>query len=200
MQRILIAGQSGSGKSTLACMLAVGLNLPWHTGDQIMRRPDATLCTQAEFQQQLQATIAKPGWIMDGTDVTKDPQSIARADTFIWLDYSTPLTAFRFASRSLARLCDGETMLGEPRPPGQSFKAIAKDVYWASRAFIERQSRLREQYTQLFEDPAAAPHMQKVRLTSPAQTEAFLQSLGIASSPTETQKHNARRTLPVTPG
>jgi len=197
MQRILIVGQSGSGKSMLASMLSAGLQLPWRTGDQILRAPDHSLRSEPDVREQIDQTIKQPLWVIDGNTIAKDAAALERADTLIWLNYSAPLTAFRFMSRSLARLKDGETMLGEPRSPHDSFKTIAKDVYWAARASMRQRESLETIYGPMFESPEQAPHLQKIRLTNPAETSAFLKKLGITNGPTAEQKHAARHTMPL---
>ena len=103
MQRIIIIGCSGSGKSTLARELGRRLGLPvthldrlhWQPGWQ--PHPDL-----AAFAAQIRAISEGERWIIDGGYTTDNLEvRLARADTYILMDFPTWLCLCRVVWRAI---------------------------------------------------------------------------------------------------
>lgn len=100
-KRVMIIGQPGSGKSTLARRLGEKLNLPvvhidlihWKSGWIERDGPEKdTLCSEVH---------ARSKWIFEGGRSTTWPERLERADTLIFLDFSTLVRSYRILRRRL---------------------------------------------------------------------------------------------------
>lgn len=94
MKRVLIVGNPGAGKSTLAIRMSELTGLPvihldkhfWQDG---WTEPDRTL-----WQERVRSLIAGDSWIIEGNFQGTFKLRLSRADTIIYLDFST-LACFR---------------------------------------------------------------------------------------------------------
>lgn len=99
MQRILVIGSPGSGKSTLSHELAKRTGLPLYHLDRMFWLPGWIERDRAEGRAELKGVLAQDRWIIDGNYGSTLPMRIARADTVVWLDYSTALCLGRALRR-----------------------------------------------------------------------------------------------------
>ncbi len=98
-RRICIVGHSGAGKSTLARQLGPLLGLPVTHLDAIFWRPGWVEIDRTVFAARVAEVVAQDRWIIDGGYGSTLPPRLARADLVIWLDYPTPLLAWRVFRR-----------------------------------------------------------------------------------------------------
>lgn len=90
MERIMVIGCSGAGKSTLARKLGEKTGLPVVHLDRIFWSPgDWKHLEKAEFDALLTDEAEKDQWIIDGNYNRTLDLRLARADTVIYLDFST---------------------------------------------------------------------------------------------------------------
>lgn len=99
MERVLVIGSPGAGKSTLAHELADRTGLPlWHM-DRLHWQAGWVERDRAEAAAVVMELLAQDRWIVDGNYGSTLALRIRRADTVIWLDYSTALCLGRVLKR-----------------------------------------------------------------------------------------------------
>lgn len=101
-QRILIIGISGAGKSTLARMLGERFQLPITHLDNLAHEPGWIPKDDVAIKTSLAALAAQPRWVTDGNYHRLSASLRARADWFIFLDYSTPYAICQVVKRFLS--------------------------------------------------------------------------------------------------
>ncbi len=101
MERILLLGCCGAGKSTLARQLNQILNLELIHLDQHYWRPNWTETPKEEWRTIVQELANRKRWIIDGNYSSTIDIRIDRADTIIYLDYSTAVCMYRVIKRIL---------------------------------------------------------------------------------------------------
>lgn len=99
MKRIMILGCCGAGKSTFAKKLGKLTNLEVIHLDQHYWKPNWTESDPDEWTKVVQTLAQKPAWIMDGNYGGTIDLRIPRADTIIYLDYSTTKCLWRITKR-----------------------------------------------------------------------------------------------------
>jgi len=99
MKRIMVLGCCGAGKSTLSKKLAAQLQLPIIHLDQHYWKPNWVESEKAEWEKVVQELAAKENWIMDGNYGGTIGIRLQRADTIIYLDYSTATCFWRVLKR-----------------------------------------------------------------------------------------------------
>lgn len=99
-KKILIVGVSASGKSTFARKLAEKTKLPLVLVDAIMWKPNWEYIGDAETAKALEEASAQPEWIIEGY-IVKEARSVVleRADSIIYLDYSSVVSSLRYIMR-----------------------------------------------------------------------------------------------------
>ncbi len=173
MQRVMIVGQPGSGKSTLARALGARTGLPvfhmdhihWKAG-WIERDADEKMCLVQEVH-------AQAAWILEGGHSASYSARVARADTYIWLDFPLGLRVWRVLRRSVVHY--GRTRPDLPEGCPERFNGQMIDFLrfiWRTR----KTSRLRMRA--IFEDPPA--HLRVYRLQDLRQVRGFLRDLPTA--------------------
>lgn len=100
-QKITVAGASGSGKTTLCDRLAELLGIPRVEIDSLHHGPGWT--RRPSFVADVEKFIAGPRWIIELQYREVRPMIVARADTLIWLDYSTSVQMSRLIRRTVSR-------------------------------------------------------------------------------------------------
>ena len=89
MERICIIGGSGTGKTTLSNNLGKELNLPVYHIDGIHHLKDWKIRDKEDRDKIILEKVAETKWIIDGTYRSTLQQRLEKADSVIYLDYST---------------------------------------------------------------------------------------------------------------
>ena len=101
-KRIVILGVSASGKSTLARALAQKLSIPLVHMDSIMWNPGWIYTDNQQALDRIKSVVSTPEWIIEGY-IPKDARMFVfdMADTIIYLDYPSRISAWRYIRRWL---------------------------------------------------------------------------------------------------
>lgn len=86
-KRILIIGSGGAGKSTFAKALSRKTGLPLIHLDSVYWRENWQPLSKEEFDEALEALLAKDEWIMDGNYNRTLPRRLECADYAVYLDF-----------------------------------------------------------------------------------------------------------------
>lgn len=175
MHRIVVVGTSGSGKSTLARELASRLGLAHTEVDAVHWGPNWTARPEADIRRSLHAITSQQRWVIDGNYGKYRDITWARADTIVWLDYSMTLTFSRVVRRTFARWWNRDLLWGNNRETLRG-QFLSRDslFLWV----INTWRKHRRDYPKLLEQ-MRREGKQTVRLSSQAQTSAWLDSLRV---------------------
>ena len=99
MKRVMIIGCCGSGKSTLSRNLKDKLGLPMFHLDQYYWKENWTETPKEEWTEIVKELAEKESWIIDGNYGGTMDFRMERADTIIYLDYSTIRCLWRVTKR-----------------------------------------------------------------------------------------------------
>ena len=95
----MVLGCCGAGKSTLSKKLAARLQLPIIHLDQYYWKPNWVESEKAEWEKVVQELATRETWIIDGNYGGTIDIRLQRADTLIYLDYSTAICFWRVLKR-----------------------------------------------------------------------------------------------------
>ncbi len=101
MDRVMIIGCCGAGKSTFSKRLSQLTGLEVIHLDQYYWKPNWEESDKEEWTDLVKKLAGKPQWIMDGNYGGTMDIRMARADTIIYLDYSTAKCLWRITKRIL---------------------------------------------------------------------------------------------------
>lgn len=101
MNRIMVLGCCGAGKSTLSKKLGEITGLPVIHLDQYYWKPNWTESEAQEWSSIVTDLAERPQWIIDGNYGGTIDIRIEKADTIIYLDYSTMQCLWRITKRIL---------------------------------------------------------------------------------------------------
>lgn len=177
MKRVAVVGSSGSGKTTVASAIARALSIPHLELDSVYHQPNWRELPSDVFRDAVRSFADRDSWIIDGNYARHGIADIVwpRADTIVWLDLSRSQTMRRIVPRTLRRIARSEelwngnrerwTKLVDPRPEENV-------ILWA----WTRHSTMRRDYGHRFA-VAQGSHLTLIRLRTPAEIDAFVQSL-----------------------
>lgn len=183
--KINVVGTSGSGKSTFARRLAQQLSLPYIQLDALYWRANWQGTPDDEFMEKIRKQLAShpQGWVLDGNYNRTKPVKWQEVECVIWLDYSFTRTLSQAIRRAFTRAWHKSELwpgTGNRESFRQSFFSRDSILLWTLKTW--RSNRIR--YLADMQNPAWR-HIRFVHLRSPAQSEAFLQSLS------ENRRYNA---------
>ena len=171
MQRVVVVGTTGSGKTTLAARLATLLNLPHVELDAL--HWDADWTPSPLFRERVAKALEPPRWVVDGNYSAVRDIGWGRADTLVWLDYPFYVVMRQLTRRTLERGLGRETLWNGNRERLWAQFASRDSIFlWALRTHWKK----RREYEILLADPRYA-HLEPVRLRSPKEMKAWLESL-----------------------
>jgi len=101
LERILVIGCCGAGKSTFSKNLKKILKLPLIHLDAHYHKPNWQEPDKNEWQKTVFSLVQKPSWIMDGNFSDSFDIRIPRADTIVYLDYSSIRCCLRVLKRNV---------------------------------------------------------------------------------------------------
>lgn len=174
-QRIAVAGTSGVGKTTLANRAAAVLGLPCQEIDALHWGEDWT--PRSRFIDEVDSFTAGDQWVIELQYRAVRPMIVQRADTVVWLDYSSPVAMGRLLRRTITRrLRHTPLWNGNVEPPLATF-FTDKDhiVRWGWRT----RHQLRPVIPTFQE---RFPDLHVVHLKTPRQAEQWLTDLSSSSS------------------
>ena len=167
MKRVMIIGGSGSGKSTLAVRLGEITGLPVIHIDPMYWKPGWVQRDAAETRALVLEAAVREAWVFEGNNSSSFPKRLARADTLIFLDLSTPLRTWRVLKRSLK-------FYGQTRP--DLAEGCPERFDWAFTKWVIGY-RKRGRPAALALVKAAPDHIETIQLKTPRQVKAYLASV-----------------------
>jgi adenylate kinase family enzyme len=175
--RIAVVGASGSGKSTLARALADRLDAPRLEFDAIHFLPGWEERSVADMLATAGARCPPDGrWVADGNYAEKGGDLVRRcADVIVWLDLPRRTVMLRVLRRTLGRAVRRQVLWNGNRESLRDAFSLDPDrsiFRWAWSQHAEQR--------RLWGD-SADPRL--VRLTTPAEVDAFLATAPPAGSP-----------------
>lgn len=173
MERIVIIGVTGAGKTTLAFNVAARLGMPYTDLDDLYWRPGWQSAPEEEFRGDVAKAAAADRWVMTGNYLSARNVLWPRADTLVWLDYSFGTTFYRLSKRTLRHLLDGTTVCNGNRETLSNVFSRNGIIPWLFQTYGQR----KRDYGAIFENPAAYPHLQKIRLRNQQDADQFVASL-----------------------
>ncbi len=173
MNRIAITGSTGSGKTTLAEKAAKEMNAHFFDLDEFHWLPGWQERDKGEFKKLVLDAVAKESWVMSGNYKEVRPHIWERADTVVWLDYPFYLVFWRLLNRSIARIRDRRSICNGNYETWHKFFSTDSIMVWLFKSYWKRKKVMRE----ALENKAAYPHITFVHLTTPEETEIWLQQL-----------------------
>ena len=99
MKRILVIGGNGSGKSTFSGKLGEKTGIPVVHLDKIFWRGNWEYISLNEFDEKLEAELAKESWIIDGNFERTLERRMEFCDTVFYFDFSTLKCLFGVTER-----------------------------------------------------------------------------------------------------
>lgn len=95
----MVIGCCGAGKSTLARKIHAMTEIPIFHLDQLYWKPNWEETAKKEWEPMVHELSNKEAWIIDGNYGSTMDQRIQRADTIIYLDFSTLQCLWRITKR-----------------------------------------------------------------------------------------------------
>lgn len=166
MRRVLVIGSSGAGKSTFAKRLGVATGLPVIHLDRLFWKAGWVEPDKSEWSETVAGALKGERWVIDGNYGGTLDQRLAACDTAVFLDLPRLVCMWRILERGLR-------YRGRTRPdmaPGCDEKVDLDFIKWTW------QYPARSRPNVLYRLAAVADRVSVVRLTSPRQADAFLES------------------------
>lgn len=177
MNHVAIVGPSGSGKTTLAGIVAERIGGTDIDLDGLFHQPDWQPTPTPEFRAAVTTTLeAEQRWVVAGNYTVVMDLVQGGADTIVWLDLSRWRTTARVLRRSLRRVVLREELWNGNRE--QVRNLLSRDpeknvILWA---WVSH-PKIRHRYNG-FASGGFWAHADVHRLTTPAEVDAFVTSLG----------------------
>ncbi len=171
--RISVIGSSGSGKSWTASRLAERLALSHIELDSIRHGPNWTETPDDEFRIIVEQHALADRWVIDGNYTSFVRDLIwDRATGVVWLDYPLPTVMRQVIVRSVSRALFKTELWNGNRERWHFFLQAEHPIRWSFSHYTPNKRRDAEM---LNEDRYS--HLVVVRLTSPAHTHRWLETL-----------------------
>jgi adenylate kinase family enzyme len=177
MQRIVILGPTGSGKTTLGHKLAAKLGLKAIDLDDLHWKPASEGAWQNRTTEEMlvlaDAAAAGDKWIIMGNYSKVKDVIWARADAFIWINYPFYRVFWQLLRRSVMRAIDKNPICNGNTESWRLMFSKKSIIVWLFQSYDRLEKRYEEHFAGAGKNLAA----RYIRLRSPRETEAFLQSL-----------------------
>jgi len=170
MRRVNVVGTSASGKTTLALALAERLGAPFIELDALHWEPNWTEAPDEVMRERVTSAIAGETWVVDGNYAVVRDLVWARADTVVWLDLPLRTVLRRYATRTVRRITMGEELWSGNRERLRFLLGRDSLLWWILSTYRRR----RREYPERL---AAHPEITAVRLRSPREARAWLETL-----------------------
>ena len=167
--KINIVGISGSGKSTFAKKIADKLHHPYIELDSIYWRSDWK--HNPNFLTDLNSNLsANSSYVLDGNYASSDHLKWKDIDLVIWLDYSFHLSFYRCLTRTIKRLITKECLWGSNKETIYNILGKNSILYFMITHYYKNKKKFEN-------DMVNHSNITFIRLRTPKEAEAFLQSL-----------------------
>ena len=167
--KINIVGISGSGKSTFAKKIADKLHHPYIELDSIYWGSDWK--HNPNFLTDLNSSLsANSSYVLDGNYASSDHLKWKDIDLVIWLDYSFHLSFYRCLTRTIKRLITKECLWGSNKETIYNIIGKNSILYFMVTHYHKNKKKFEN-------DMVNHSNITFIRLRTPKETEAFLQSL-----------------------
>jgi adenylate kinase family enzyme len=192
VRRVSVIGGSCVGKTTLSRELASRLGVPHIELDALHHDSGWQEAPADVLQARVDAAIATApdGWVADGNYHGKLGMSmLERADTVVFLDLPFWLALRRVLWRTLRRIVTREELWNGNRESLRLSLSRDSIVWWV----ITQHGKYRQNWPARYE---ALPHLSIVRLHSPREVRAWLQSIQATESMSGSSKGSERQNTP----
>lgn len=164
----MIASASGNGKTTFGRALAARWEVQFVELDALVHGPGWVETSDEELRSQLAHVLCSDGWVIDGTYWHKLGDLVVRsADVVVWLDLPVRVWFPRLVRRTARRIRGREELWNGNR------ETLASAV-WGRESLFGYAFRSHAQRRR--EWPAALEGLHVVRLRTPREVHAFLDS------------------------
>lgn len=173
LRRISIIGVSGNGKTTLAKQIEAKLGVPRVELDALAHKSG---WREADAEEMRTAVVdfltTHDGWVIDGSYVKKLGDLVfAQSDVVVWLDLPLTVVMPRLIRRALRDIVTQRDMFnGNRQSLRQAFFMRDSLVSYALKEHVRRRKETPVYF-------AARPHLRLMRLRSPREVRAFVDSL-----------------------
>ena len=167
--KINIVGISGSGKSTFAKKIADKLHHPYIELDSIYWGSDWK--HNPNFLTDLDSSLsANSSYVLDGNYASSDYLKWKDIDLVIWLDYSFHWSFYRCLTRTVKRLITKECLWGSNKETIYNILGKNSILYFMVTHYYKNKKKFEN-------DMVNHSNITFIRLRTPKEAEAFLQSL-----------------------
>jgi adenylate kinase family enzyme len=195
VRRVSVIGGSCVGKTTLSRELAGRLGVPHIELDALHHDAGWQEAPADVLQARVDSALAAApdGWVADGNYHGKLGTSVLeRADTVVFLDLPFRLTLRRVLRRTLRRIVTREELWNGNRESLRLSLSRHSIVWWV----ITQHGKYRQKWPARYE---ALPHLRVVRLHSPREVRAWLQSIQATESMSGSSKGSDCQKTPPLP-
>lgn len=166
LKRIMIIGSGGAGKSTFARELGKKLGLRVYHLDALFWQPGWVPMERTEFIRMQNAIMEGDKWIIDGNFGGTMDARLEKADTVIFLHYSTIRCLYRVVKRRIQYQGRTRPDMGEGCPEKLDWEFIS----WVA-------GYNRKKAPSILEKLAGLKGKQIYTFTRPSEVETFLRGL-----------------------
>ena len=185
-------GGSCTGKTTLSRELAPRLRVPHVELDSLHHGPGWQEASPEVLQARVDAALAAApdGWVVDGNYHGKLGTSVLeRADTVVFLDLPWSVALRRVLRRTARRVVWREELWNGNRETLRNALSRRSIVWWV----VTQHGKYRRNWPSRYE---ALPHLRVVRLRSPREVCAWLQSIQASEPMSGSSKGSDRQKTP----
>ncbi len=168
-RRIAVLGSTAAGKTTLAGRISERLGIPHVELDALHWHENWT--PNPDLRDAVAAALSGPAWVVDGNYLQVSDLTLGRAETAVFLDYRLPRLLWQLNGRIWRRVLAGEVLFNGNRESLRTHLFSRDSLYWGLlRTYRSGRRRLAGL-------EAEFPHLQVVRMRTPAEAAAWLGSL-----------------------
>jgi adenylate kinase family enzyme len=196
VRRVAVVGGSCTGKTTTSRELAGRLGVPHIELDALHHDPGWQEAPVDVLQARVVAALAAApaGWVADGNYAAKIGTSVLeQADTVVFLDLPYRVALRRVLWRTARRVVSREELWNGNRETLRNALSRHSIVWWV----ITDHRSYREKWPPRL---AALAHVDVVRLRSPREVRAWLQSIQATESMSGSSKGSERQKTPPLAG
>lgn len=166
--KINVVGISGSGKSTFCKTLANNLSSSYIEMDSLYWAENWSV--NPRFLKDLEIALDKESYVLDGNYSSSDHLKWKDIDLVIWLDYSFHLSFYRCLTRTIKRLITKECLWGSNKETIYNILGKNSILYFMVTHYYKNKKKFEN-------DMVNHSNITFIRLRTPKEAEAFLQSL-----------------------